>query len=82
MEENDVGSNASDLPVQPDSPLLANENADIDTLIARKIGKIKEEVALILSEGKGEDYSEPKLKTLKTILSLLEVDNRGRVTKK
>ena len=67
-EEDNVGSNASDFPVQPDSLLL------VDTSIAGKMGKIKEEVALIISEGKEEEYSEAKLKTLKTILSLLEVD--------
>ena len=62
-EEDNVGSNASDLPVQPDSPLLANENADINTSIAGKMGKIKE-VALMISEGKREEYSEEKLKTM------------------
>ena len=63
-QDND-DNNDSDLPVQPDSPLLEKDNKD--TSIDGKMGKIKEQVAIMISEGKGEEYSEEKLKILRTI---------------
>ena len=45
-----------------------------DTSIDGQMDKIKEQIAVMISEGKGEKYSEQKLKTLRTILNLLQVD--------
>ena len=47
-----------------------------------KLEKFKGEVEMMISQGKGEEYSEEKIKKLKTILSLLASDNNDDICKK
>ena len=47
-----------------------------------KLEKFKDEVEVMISQGKGEEYSEEKINKLKTILSLLASDNNDDIRKK
>ena len=47
-----------------------------------KLEKFKDEVEVMISQGKGEEYSEEKINKLKTILSLLASDNNDNIHKK
>ena len=50
--------------------------------LSDKLEKFKDEVEVIISQGKGKEYSEEKINKLKTILSLLASDNRDDICKK
>ena len=67
----------SDLPVEDDTQVPEDDAQQVETSFAAKMDKMKEEVALMISEGKGEEYSEEKMKRLQTILSLLKVDKES-----
>ena len=47
-----------------------------------KLEKFKDEVEVMISQGKGEEYSEEKINKLKTILSLLASEDKDDIFKK
>ena len=47
-----------------------------------KLEKFKDEVEVMISQGKGEEYSEEKINELKTILSLLASEDKDDIHKK
>ena len=47
-----------------------------------KLEKFKDEVEVMISQGKGEEYSEEKINKLKTILSLLASEDKDDICKK
>ena len=51
-------------------------------ILSVKLEKFTDEVEVMISQGKGEEYSEEKINKLKTILSLLASDNSDDICKK
>ena len=75
-EDSNNNSDDSDLPAQPvkaDTSLPTSGNDDKCDMFG-KMDKIQHEVEVMISQGKGEEFSAEKLKTLRTILQLLQGD--------